>query len=565
MPRTTFYLICFSANFLYHKTFSLSNRIVQETPPSHAELFMIIYWMKFSLIRLGPGRHAAVGTAKGLKRESRGMNLNGSNQKTIAVAEVLTEVNCFSPVTTTRRDFEATGLLYGEEIISHSKQEKYQLTGFLKAVEELGNGEIHVVPILQARATPGGPVERELYEHFKATIIEGLKKPARLDGIYLSLHGTMGVEGISDPEGDLLRSIREAVGADIPIGITLDIHANATAEMARCATFMVGYKTNPHRDFARVGRRAGEILIRTIRGEIAPVMAFNKMRLLKGGGIAVDLLAPMRPIFRKMKRMNRLPGVLDLSIFIVHPFIDDPEIGWSTVAVTDGNPHLAKKLADDLADMCWAVRKVPHPTGNTPSEAIRIARKCRLRRKLGAVLFSDVCDGVGAGAPGESTWILKALLEEGSDLTSYLALRDEEAANEAFNRAVGDTVTLTIGGKLEKKYNRPLDFTGEVVGKQEDKRGKLVVLRHKGIHLVLMEISEMAWKPEFWTGLALSPWKADIIVVKSLYPFRWYYLLQNRKTVFVLTPGTTDFDVFHLKYENMPRPIFPFDDISSWR
>jgi microcystin degradation protein MlrC len=493
------------------------------------------------------------------------MNNADSGRKTIAIAEILTEVNCFSPVLTTKRDFEADSLLYGSEILESAKKEKSQLSGFLKSVEEFGEGTIDIVPILKARANPGGPVERDLYEHFKSTVIDALKNIEKLDGIYLSLHGTMGVDGISDPEGDLLRGIREALGNEIPIGVTLDLHANVTAAMAQHATFIVGYKTNPHRDFVRVAQRAGEILIKTIRGKIKPTMAYNKMKLLKGGGICVDILQPMRPIFRKMKQWNEQPGVLDFSTFIVHVFIDDPEIGWSTVAVTDGDQQLAQKLADDLADMCWAVRRVPHTSGNTPSEAIEIARKSHLRRKFGAILFSDVCDCVGSGAPGESTWILKALLEEGVDLTSYLAIRDEEAANEIYKKEIGTTVTLTVGGILDKKYNQSLEFSGEIIKKTEDKRGKIVLLRHKGIHLVIMEVSEMAWKPEFWAGLGLSPWKADIIVAKSLYHFRWYYLLLNRKTIFVVTPGTTDFDVFNLNYENMPRPIFPFDDIESWR
>jgi len=493
------------------------------------------------------------------------MGNNGGGRKTIAIAEMLTEVNSFSPVPTTRRDFEADALLYGNEIIAYSQKEKSQLQGFLKAVEEFGEGTIDVAPILKAVANPGGPVERDLYEHFKSTIIDGLKKIKHLDGVYLSLHGTMGVEGNSDPEGDLLRGIREAIGDEIPIGITLDLHANVTKEMVKHATFIVGYKTNPHRDPAKVARRAGEILIKTLQGKIKPVMAYNKMKLLKGGGICIDLLQPLRPIFKKMKQLTGQPGVLDLSTFVVHIFIDNPEIGWSTIAITDNDPELARKLADELADMCWAVRKVPHPTGNTPSEAIEIARKCRLRRKLGSILFSDICDIVGSGAPGENTWILKTLIEEGSDLTSYLAIRDEEAVNEAYELGIGTTVKLTVGGKLETEYNQPLDIEGEIIKKSKDKRGKLVLLRHKGIHLLLMEVSAMAWRPDIWTDIGLSPWKADIIVVKSLYHFRWYYLLLNRKTVFVITAGTTDFDVFNLKYKNVPRPIFPFDDIDSWR
>ncbi len=493
------------------------------------------------------------------------MNQTSSQRKTIAFAEMLTEVDCFSPITTTKRDFEADCLLYGYDVITQGAKEKSQLAGFLKAVEEFGDGKIDIVPILKARATPGGPVERDLYEHFKSTIIEGLLKIDHLDGIYFSMHGTMGVVEISDPEGDLLQAVREAVGNEIPIGITLDLHANVTAKMVQHATFIVGYKTNPHRDFFKVARRAGEILIKTIQGKLKPVMAFNKLKLLKGGGICVDLLAPMRPIFRKRKKLNKQPGVLDLSLFIVHLFVDDREIGWSTIAVTDGDQQLAQKLADELAEGCWAVRKVPHPTGNTPSEAIDIARRCRFRRKLGAIFFSDICDCVGSGAPGENTWILKALLEEGSDLTSYLVLRDEEAVNEAYEHDIGTTLRLTLGGKLDKEYNRPLEFTGTVLSKTSDKRGRIVILKHEGIHLVLMEVSEASWRPNSYTDLGLNVWKADIVVVKSLYHFRWYYLLPNRKTVFVITPGTTDFDVFNLKYKNMPRPIFPFDDIDSWR
>jgi microcystin degradation protein MlrC len=233
--------------------------------------------------------------------------------------------------------------------------------------------------------------------------------------------------------------------------------------------------------------------------------------------------------------------------------------------VTDGDERLARELADKLAHLCWSVRKVAHPSGNTPSEAIQIARRCRLRRRFGAILFSDVCDAVGAGAPGENTWILKSLIEEGSDLISYSVIRDKEATEKAFGLAEGATVTLTVGGKLETEFNRPLEITGTIIRKSEDNRGKIVLLKNRGVHVALTEVAEMAWKPAFWSDLGLNAWDADIIVAKSIYHFRWFYLLYNRKTVFVITPGTTAVDVFNLKFRNMPRPIYPFDDIDSWR
>ena len=486
--------------------------------------------------------------------------------KTIIVAELMQETNSFSPVLTTRRDFEAAGLIYGDDIISYSKEneKKGQITGFLKAVDEFGQDQIRVVPILKARCMSGGPVQRDVYEAFKKTIVDGIKNAGSLDGIYLSLHGAMGVEGLRDPEGDLLEAIRAVSGEQIPIGVTHDLHANLTRRRMQLMTFLVGYHTNPHRDFFEVGHKAGEILIKTCQGKIKPVMAYNKMRLLKGGGMNIDLLSPMRQIFKWMKKQEKAENVLWISNFMVHIWLDDPELGWSTVAVTDNNPELAQKLADELADRNWAVRDVKHPEGKSPSEAIEITKNKWLRRKLGTVVFCDVSDAVGAGAPGESTWVLKALLHEGADLTSYLTVRDAQAANAAYNHEIGEKLTVDLGGKLDQVYNEQVTFSGELIYKTEGQQGKTVILKHQGIHLIVSELADSLSSPGYFKNLGLSLWKADIVMVKNLFPFRYRYLLYNRKTVNVVTPGVTNVDVFALKYTRIPRPIYPLDPIDTW-
>ena len=494
----------------------------------------------------------------------------------IAVAEMLTEVNSFSPAFTTRREFEAESLLYGDEIIPFAKKEKSELGGFMKAVDEMGEGQFEIVPIVKARTLPGGPVERSFYEELKRSIVTSIREIENLRGVYLSMHGSMGVEGMFDPEGDLLSAVRAVTGKEMPIGVTFDMHANVTRKKADNATFIVGYKTNPHRDFFRTGYRAGEILVRCIRGEVKPVMAFNKMRLLKGGGMQMDILRPMRRIFSQMKDMEKREGVLSVSNFTVHLWIDDPELGWSTVAVTDGDGDLAQKLADELADLNWGVRAVPHQKGHAPSEAIKVARRHFIRRRTGAVLFSDASDNVLAGAPGENTWILKALREEAPDLVSYLTLRDERAVEEVFGREVGERVTVEVGGKKDRVYNRPHRFTGELIYKEDrsgaraegvfsEGSGKVAVLRDRGVHLVLADIPASGWSPDFYGRLGLSIWKADIVVVKSIFHFRWKYLLYNRKTVYVETPGTSSTDVHGLRYRHAQRPLYPLDEIPSWR
>lgn len=487
------------------------------------------------------------------------------DKKVIVYAEFMHEVNSFSPVITTERDFKAEHLFYGEAARESALKEEKQLAGFLEAVDKLGDEHIKTIPLVHAKSMSGGPVDSVFYRHIKNTILKGIAQQEHIDGIYLSMHGAMGVQGMFDPEGDIIAAVRNLVGDAVPIAVSFDLHANVTQRRAQHANIIIGYKTNPHRDHHETGYRTGELLIRTISGEIEPVMVMNKMRLLKGGGMNIDLLPPFRKIFRTMKKMERKEDVLSVSFFPVHLWIDDPELGYTTIAITDGKRELAQQKADELADMAWAVRDVPQPAGNTPEEAIEIARKKRFARRFGTTVFCDVSDAVGTGTPGESTWILKALLEKGSDLTSYLTLRDEEAALQAWQYGLGEEVVLTVGGKLDTLYNKPVVYSGEVIFKQETSFGKTLIIKHEGIHLVLAELPMASREPSEFKDLGLSLWDADIVVVKNLFPFRYRYILYNRKTVNVMSPGLSNTDPSGLFYRYITRPIYPLDTIDDWK
>ncbi len=486
-------------------------------------------------------------------------------KKVILYAEFVHEVHSFSPVLTTRRDFIADHLFYGEEARESGLKEKKQLAGFLKAVDKVGKGKIEAIPVIQAKSMSGGPVERGFYEEIKSLILEKIQAQEKLVGIYISMHGSMGVEGMFDPEGEILTEIRNLVGDDVFIAASFDLHANITIRRAKAADILLGYKTNPHRDHFETGYRSGDLLIRAVLGEIKPAMSFTKMRLLKGGGMNIDFLPPFRKIFQAMKKMEKQQDVLSVSFFPVHLFIDEPEVGYSTIAITDGDPSLAKSLSEKIAEMAWEVRDIPTPVPNTAIEGIEIARKKRFARKFGTVVFCDVSDAVGAGTPGESTWILQALLDQGSDLVSYLTMRDEEAAIEAWNYAIGEEVSLRVGGKLDTIYNKTIDYSGKIIYKQVTSYGKTLIIKNNGIHLVLAELPMASWYTSDWKDLGLSLWKADIVVVKNLFPFRYRYILYNRKTVNVVTPGMSNTDLFTLEYKHIPRPIYPLDKIDSWR
>lgn len=490
--------------------------------------------------------------------------------KRIAYARICQESNSLSPVATTLHDFESAHYLTGAELHAATTKgpelagyfKRAELAGFMRAVGER-KGEVEAVPLMSAWASSGGPLSRECYDTLEARLVAMLRAAGPLDGMYLALHGAMGVEGLRDPETALLRTVRSVIG-DVPLVISHDLHGNITRERVEVADAIVGYQTNPHRDHAKVGRKAGRIVIGAVLGECKPVMAWRSLPMILGGGKTIDFLAPMRGVFRKMASAERSPNVLAASTFMVHPWNDDPALGWSTLVVADGDLATADRIADQLADQCWSVRHEQPPEFIDAATAIAAARGARLRRKLGCVMMADASDVVTAGAPGDSTHLLRALLEQGAGMLVYAAVRDPHAIAALWEREPGAPVATSIGGTLDPARSRPLPVRGTLVSKHDRVGfGRTIVLAVDHVRIVVTEGPAMVMRPSFYTEVGLDPWRADIVVVKNFFPFLMFFLPYNRKTLFVRTQGATDFDAaFGLQFDG---PIHPRDHVDQWR
>src|SRR5215813_4751832 len=162
------------------------------------------------------------------------------------------ETNTFSNIPTDRHQFETRHLHYGGEIVETFRGTGTCLGGMIDAAARRG---ATLIPSVAASASPAGLVTREIYAHVKERLLRDLEEAGPLDGVLLDLHGAMVVEGLDDGEGDLLRAVREAVGAT-PIAVTLDFHGNITRAMVEAATLLHGYKTYPHVDMRERGREA---------------------------------------------------------------------------------------------------------------------------------------------------------------------------------------------------------------------------------------------------------------------------------------------------------------------
>lgn len=488
--------------------------------------------------------------------------------KRIGMLRIAQESNALSHTLSEVTDFRHDRV--GDDLMEGTSAHAYEVPGFLKNAELSGfrravaeRDGFEVVPLFSAWAVPGGPLSSRAIETFRARIRKAFDDAGPLDGLFLSLHGAMMGEGGVRPESIFLSDIRAIVGPDLPIAATIDLHAHVTPDFIDPLTLVGSYRTNPHRDHATVGHRVGRMLLDVLEGRLKPTMAWRHLPMVMGGGTTIDLLQPMRSLFRRMTRMERDPAVQYVSLNMSHLWLDTPDLGWSTVVVTHDDRAKAERLAEALADEAWAVRFAEAPVFPGPVEAIERARRARLRRRLGTVCMADASDLVGTGAPGDNTLLLRALLEHAPDLRILAAIRDADAVAELFDAREGQTVSLSVGGR-HPAASPALPVTGRVGSRDHsDAFGRRVTLDLGHLELVVTENAPLVSKPAFYRSMGLRPGRADINMVKVLFPFRLYYAFENRLTIYAKTEGASDLDAA-LRF-TFDRPTHPKDFVESWR
>ena len=491
----------------------------------------------------------------------------------LGFARINQETNALSPVRTTEADFRATHWLEAEALLAACAPRamevpgmfrNVELSGFCRHLTKLPAGQVTPVPLLSAWAVPSGPLTAECLEALVAALVASLRAAAPLDGLYLCLHGAMGAEACADPEAAILARVREVVGPTLPVVVSYDLHASVSRAVVSQVQAIVAYATNPHRDHARTGATAAKLLIGLCRRTAKPTMAWRSLPMLLGGGTTIDFLPPMLGIFQRLRRLERQHKILSGSVLMCHPWNAHPETGWNVLIVTDDDPALAEQLADAFAERVWAVRHALPPTFHPPHKAIALARAAKWARRLGVVVLADASDVVSAGAPGENTALLAALLSDAPDLVSYVPLRDPQLVAQLQHAALGSSHEVVLGGKLDPRRGQPLPLRVELVANRSAHGvGRILVLRHAGVHVIVVEGPALALRPSFFAQAGLNPWRADLIVVKNFFPFRMFFLAMARLTLYVRTSGVTDFDAaFALDFAG---PIHPRDNVSDWR
>ncbi len=475
----------------------------------------------------------------------------------IFIATLGTETNTFSPLPTGRQTFEETLCL--REASRHS-------THFAAVPvvtwRRLGEADGHtMVESLSAFAQPGGPTVRAVYERFRDEILRDLEAAHPVDAVLLFLHGAMVAEGYDDCEGDVIRRCRAIVGPRVAIGVELDLHCHLTAAMVDHATVVMTFKEYPHVD---VGERAADLyrlVIAAARGAVRPVSALYDCRMF---GMFRTPVAPVRGFVDRLKAAEGRDGVLAVSFGHGFPWGDVEDVGARILAVTDGEPEQAGRLAEALGREIFALRDQTVTAHVSPDEAIDRARQLG----SGPVVLADVADNAGGGAPGDSTFILKRLVERGVRGAAVGCFWDPLTVRFCAEAGVGATFALRVGGKCGTVSGDPLDLRVTVrnvvprlvqtglSGGQAD-FGQAAWVEAEGIDVVLTTIRSQTFGPDAFGNLGLDVRQRQLVAVKSTQHFYAAFAPIARAVLYVSTPGAIPPDFAGIPYTKRRTPFWP--------
>ncbi|WP_026619724.1 microcystin degradation protein MlrC (plasmid) [Ensifer sp. WSM1721] len=459
----------------------------------------------------------------------------------IAVGGIHTECSTYSPVLMTVEDFR---VLKGEDLL------RAEYFDFLEA-----EGIEHI-PLLHARAVPGGPVSRAAYDVFRAEFLERLEAALPLDGLYLAMHGAIKVDGMDDAEGDWISAARAVVGRDCPLAVSYDLHGNVSQRIIDQIDIFAAYRTAPHIDTRETMVRAWSRLIEALRHGTRPGIAWAPVPVLLPGERTSTEDEPAASLYRALPEIDKRPGILDANLMVGYVWADEPR-ATACAVVTGSDRTAASKAAEEIAASYWNERKkfsFGPVTG--PLEAmLDIAEGATTK----PVILADSGDNPTGGGVGDRADVLNALLKRGWQDALIAGIADRPAVEVCFAAGEGETLTLRIGGSLDPS-SAPAEVTVKVMRVDDPGSAaeRQAVIEAEGIVIVLSARRRPYHNIEDFRRLGLDPATVRLLVVKSGYLSPELAPIAN-PNLMALTDGVVNQDIEYLASERRRRPVFPFD------
>ncbi|BBK44090.1 microcystinase C [Allostella vacuolata] len=412
-------------------------------------------------------------------------------------------------------------------------------------------------------AQPAGITVRRDYEAMRDEILAELRAALPVDIVLMGLHGAMVADGYDDCEGDILSRIRAIVGPGVPIGCELDPHCHLTRQRLEAADVTICYKEYPHTDSLERAEELADIVEAMWLKKVRPVQSVFDCRMINSFPTSRE---PMRSFVDRIMALEGRDGVLSISIAHCFYFADVPEMGVKVLVVTDDRKAFGDQLAEKLGRELWDLRHEIRP----PSPDMDAVLDRAVARNDGLVVIADPADNAGGGAGGDSTYVLKRMMERGITDAALGPMWDPVAVRMCFNAGEGTRFQLRFGGKVAVTSGQPIDAMVTVTrlvrdatqtfGQETRHLGDAAAIDVGGIAVVLITNRQQAFGTDLFTNLGIDLGARRMVVVKSTNHFFAAFGPIAAEVLYADAPGPLPRDPRNLPYTRIPRPIWPLDE-----
>src|SRR5882724_1049996 len=481
----------------------------------------------------------------------------------IAVGGFLHETNTFAPTKATYDAFVHGGgwprMEIGPDVLKTLRRINVGLAGFIEAAEA---ERWDLVPTIFTAATPCAHVTEDAFERIAKVLVEGIAAAGKLDAVYLDLHGAMVTEHLDDGEGEILACVRKVIGKDLPIVVSLDLHANVTPQMVEHADALIAYRTYPHVDMADTGRAAARHLALLLRTKQRFAKAFRQLPFLIPISWQCTNDQPTKGIYQKLAALES-DAVPTLSFAPGFPAADFAHCGPSVFAYGRTQAD-ADTAADNIAAIIAGHEDDFDGRIYTPDEGVRYAMELATGASK-PIIIADTQDNPGAGGDSDTTGMLRALVRNKAGRAAIGVIYDPASAKAAHAAGVGAIVTLALGGKsgisgdapyketfiVEKLSDGRFVAPGPYYGGRDMDMGPSAALRIGDVRVVVSSHKAQLADQSMYRYVGIEPTEQAILVNKSSVHFRADFEPIAEKLIICAAPGAMPADTATLKWKRL--------------
>ncbi len=488
------------------------------------------------------------------------------------------ECNKFAPIAT-KAHFTARTYLEGDAIVAEARASNPRMLaetpGFVAAMD--ASGPWVPVGIALAMTEPNGPVEHGFFVELLDTIEHRLRAALPVDAVYICSHGAALTTEEDDPDGVLFALVRRIVG-DVPIAATLDLHANVSDRMVHSLDAFIGYRTNPHLDMRERGAEAAAAIREMLAG-LRPQAAFIKLPIVPPTVTMLTAAGPYAEMIN-LGQQRMTPEILNVSVMGGFAFADTADNGLAVIVTARHDKHAAEALAREIAELGWANRARFYPRLTSLDEAVAKALAAGRDPSSPALAFADVADNPGGGGRGNTTFLLRELVEAGVSNSLLGVFYDPPLAAEAHRYGLHYQFDARFNREETTKFSELWSAPARVVALTDGncigrrgiyagmtlELGPCAALQVGGVTVVVISHRVQCADPIFFEMMGFDIRRARSVVVKSRGHFRGGFdeFFASEQIVEVDLPGLTSPVLSRFEWQRLPRPVIPLDDNVDW-